>query len=124
MAGNVAMTLPLGVLEHRLKVHQWLQGIGTGLLKVGQWLHNPVTNGGENFWSDKGQEVMSGAVGGGVMAPVAGALGRIISPNASKTLILNSCKRRCKPDSRSSLGRRLELCRTETFIPSGCWQHD
>ena len=88
------MTLPLGYWSTGSKVHQWLHGSERGCSRWAMAALNPVTNGGENFWSDKGQEVMSGAVGGGVMAPIAGALGRIISPNASKTLILNSCNKK------------------------------
>mgnify|MGYP000849039526 CR=1 FL=1 len=85
MAGNVAMTLPLGGIGAPAQGASMAARIGTGAAQGGAMAAlNPVTNGGENFWSDKGQEVMSGAVGGGVMAPVAGALGRIISPNASK----------------------------------------
>ena len=85
MAGNVAMTLPFGGIGAPAQGASMAARIGTGAAQGGAMAAlNPVTNGGENFWSDKGQEVMSGAVGGGVMAPVAGALGRIISPNASK----------------------------------------
>ena len=85
MAGNVAMTLPLGGIGAPAQGASMAARIGTGAAQGGAIAAlNPVTNGGENFWSDKGQEVMSGAIGGGVMAPVAGALGRIISPNASK----------------------------------------
>ena len=43
----------------------------------------PVTNGGNDFWSDKGKQVATGAAVGGAIAPVAGAVGRMVSPKAS-----------------------------------------
>jgi hypothetical protein len=44
---------------------------------------NPVTNGGDNYWRDKGVGTIEGAAGGGIMTPVAGAIARLVSPNAS-----------------------------------------
>lgn len=48
----------------------------------------PVTKG--DYWSEKGDQVATGAITGGVMAPVAGALARVVKPNTSeqvKTLL-------------------------------------
>lgn len=41
----------------------------------------PVTDGGGDFWTDKGFQVGGGALAGAAMAPVAGAVSRAISPN-------------------------------------------
>jgi len=82
MAGNVAITAPLAgsgsaaTLAGRVGQGAF-QGAGFGALQ-------PVTNGGESFWTDKAKESAIGAAAGGVMAPIAGAAARIISPNASK----------------------------------------
>ena len=45
----------------------------------------PVADGEnqQNFWANKGQQVATGAVAGGVLPPAAAGVGRVISPNAS-----------------------------------------
>lgn len=84
MAGNVAMTLPLGGIGAPAQGASMAARIGTGALQGGAMAAlNPVTS-GDSYWTDKGKDVAAGAAGGAVLAPVAGALGRIISPNASK----------------------------------------
>lgn len=74
MAGNVAMTAPIG--GGAGVVRGAMQGAALGAL-------NPVTNGGDSFWSDKLKESGTGALGGAIAAPIAGAIGRVISPKAS-----------------------------------------
>ena len=51
---------------------------------------NPVTSG--DFWSNKGNQVATGAAIGGIMAPVASAVSRLISPNASNNADVNLLK--------------------------------
>lgn len=44
---------------------------------------NPVTNGGDHYFRDKAIGTAEGAAGGAVMTPIAGAIARLVSPNAS-----------------------------------------
>ena len=82
LAGNVAITAPAsGVGAGAASL---MGRIGTGAAQgAGFAALNPVVNGGDNYWADKAKEASIGAVAGGAMAPVAGALGRIISPKAN-----------------------------------------
>ncbi len=82
MAGNVAITAPLAGVG----------GVGTTLAGTaargaasgaGFAALEPVTNGGDDFWSDKAKQAGTGAVVGAVAAPLVNAVGRVISPNAS-----------------------------------------
>lgn len=43
----------------------------------------PVTDGGDNFWGEKGKQVATGAVFGGAGVPVASALASVLKPNTS-----------------------------------------
>lgn len=80
MAGNIAMTAPIAgaaampaSLAGRVGMGA-AQGAGFASLQ-------PVTEG--DFAAEKGKQIGTGAVLGGVMAPVVGAVGRLISPKAS-----------------------------------------
>lgn len=82
MGGNLITTLPVGMaapasagLGTRMLYGATTGGIGGAL--------QPVTNGGDNFWSKKGKQTAIGAAVGGALAPIAGAVGRVISPKAS-----------------------------------------
>lgn len=80
MIGNVAITAPAGLVGKAattlggMAVKGAAQGAVSGAL-------NPVTEG--EFFEGKADQVGMGAAGGALLAPVAGALGRVISPNAS-----------------------------------------
>ena len=82
MAGNVAITLPIGMAGKAATTLGGMAAKGAAQGAVSGAL-NPVTDASEGFWKDKAQQVGLGAVGGAVMAPVAGALARAVSPNAS-----------------------------------------
>lgn len=51
-------------------------GAGFGALQ-------PVENPGDNFWQQKGKQAKTGAIAGGVAAPITAGLARIISPKTS-----------------------------------------
>jgi hypothetical protein len=56
-------------------------------------LLNPVTQGdSSDYWTEKGKQVGAGVVGGGLAAPVVGAVGRLVSPNASRNPNVNLLK--------------------------------
>lgn len=80
MAGNIAMTAPIAGAA---SVPASLTGrIGMGAAQgAGFAALQPVTEG--DFATEKGKQIGTGAVIGGVMAPVVGAVGRLISPKAS-----------------------------------------
>lgn len=82
LAGNVAITAPMAGVGG---VPASMAGrVGMGAAQGGAYAAlAPVTDGGENFWTDKGKSVATGAAMGGVMAPVAGAIARVISPKAN-----------------------------------------
>lgn len=90
MAGNVAITAPLAgtatvpALMGRAGLTGLSARVGAGAVEgAGFGALQPVTNGGDNFWTDKAKEAGVGAAAGGVMAPVAAGVSRFISPNAS-----------------------------------------
>lgn len=61
-------------------------GVVRGALMGGAFgAANPVSDGaqGADFWKEKGKQALGGAVGGAVLSPLAGAVARVISPNAS-----------------------------------------
>lgn len=64
---------------------------------------NPVV--GDDFWSDKAKQVGTGAAFGGALPAVTGAIGRVISPNASSNQNLQLLKDAgVKPTVGQSLG--------------------
>lgn len=61
---------------------------GSGVMRgaavgAGSSLLTPVTDGGEDFWKEKGKQAAVGAAGGAILSPIAGAAARIVSPKAS-----------------------------------------
>jgi hypothetical protein len=82
MGGNMITTLPVGMAAPATAGLAARVGYGAATGAAGGALQ-PVTNGGDDFWSDKGKQVATGAAVGGAIAPVAGAVGRMVSPKAS-----------------------------------------
>jgi len=82
LAGNVAMTLPAGgaIAAPASIGGRVLVGAGSGAAAS---TLNPITNGGESFWMDKAKEAAIGAVTGGLIAPLAAGVSRLVSPKAS-----------------------------------------
>ena len=76
MVGNVAISAPLAAGSPTTA----LGGAATGALFGGL---NPVTDENTNFAAEKAKQVGAGALMGGIATPLLGALGRLISPNAS-----------------------------------------
>ena len=82
MGGNLITTLPVGMAAPASAGLAARVGYGAATGAAGG-AFQPVTNGGDDFWSDKGKQVATGAAVGGAIAPVAGAVGRMVSPKAS-----------------------------------------
>lgn len=82
MGGNMITTLPVGMAAPASAGLAARVGYGAATGAAGGALQ-PVTNGGDDFWSDKGKQVATGAAVGGVIAPVAGGVARMVSPKAS-----------------------------------------
>lgn len=81
IGGNVAMTLPMGGVAAPASF--WGK-VGQGAVQGGAISAlNPVTNGGDNYATDKLKDIAIGTGSGGIAAPVAGMLGRIINPKAA-----------------------------------------
>lgn len=83
---------------------------GSGILKgaatgAGFGALNPVTNGGENFWTDKAKETAIGAGTGAIASPLMGALARLVSPKASTNANLKLLQdEKVQPSIGQSLG--------------------
>jgi len=82
MGGNLITTLPVGMAAPASAGLGARMAYGAATGAAGGALQ-PVTNGGDNFWSEKGNQTATGAAVGGALAPIAGAVGRVISPKAS-----------------------------------------
>lgn len=83
MGGNMLATLPVGwaaPVKAGLAARA-LYGAATGA--AGGALQPVADASDEDFWSKKRGQVATGAAVGGVMAPVAGAVARVIQPKAS-----------------------------------------
>lgn len=80
MAGNIAMTAPVGGAASMPASFAGRVGIGA-LHGAGFAALQPVTEG--DFAEEKARQIGTGAVVGGLMAPVVGAAARLISPKAS-----------------------------------------
>lgn len=81
MAGNIAITAPAGVAAGAAKT------LGAGVVRgaatgAGFGALEPVNDGGD-FLGEKLKQTAIGGLGGAALAPVASALARIVSPNAS-----------------------------------------
>lgn len=90
--GNVLGTLPLAPLLPEAAAS--IPGsIGTGALTGGTLgLFNPVTNGGGDYWGEKGKQVATGAITGAAFSPMLTWFGRMVNPKVNpdvKTLIDN-----------------------------------
>lgn len=79
--GNALATVPLAAVGGAPAT---LAGrIGAGALQGGiAGALEPVQD-TDNYWTDKGKQIGAGTAGGAVMAPVVGAVSRIVSPEAS-----------------------------------------
>ena len=82
MGGNLITTLPVGMAAPASAGLGVRMAYGAATGAAGGALQ-PVTNGGDNFWAEKGKQTATGAAVGGALAPIAGAVGRVISPKAS-----------------------------------------
>jgi len=102
LVGNVGISLlaPTGAAA------TGLGAVGKGILQGGAFAAaEPVNNGAENFWKDKAKQVATGAAVGGFAAPVAGAIARVISPNASINRELQLLREEgVKPTAAQALG--------------------
>lgn len=82
LVGNLAITAPAGIAGGATKT--LLGGVAKGFATGGAFgAMDPVVDGGDNFWTDKAKQVGTAAAGGAVLAPLAGALARLVSPKAS-----------------------------------------
>lgn len=102
--GNIASPANLAIAAKAPLAVSLGGRMGVGALSGGaSAAMNPVT--GDDFWSDKAKQVGTGAVFGGVLPAVTGAIGRVISPNASKNPNLELLKASgVKPTVGQSLG--------------------
>ena len=82
MGGNLITTLPVGMAAPASAGLGARMAYGAATGAAGGALQ-PVTNGGDDFWKEKGKQTATGAAVGGALAPIAGAVGRVISPKAS-----------------------------------------
>ena len=81
LAGNIAMTAPLGVVGGAAKTLPMMAAKGAAQGAIGGAL-NPVV-GDDPYWMQKAEQIALGAGGGAIAAPIAGALARVVSPKAS-----------------------------------------
>lgn len=82
IGGSIAASAPL---LGAAPVAATLPGMAAGGVALGaaSGALAPVSPTSTNFWRDTAKNMEGGALGGLVMAPVAGAIGRVISPNVS-----------------------------------------
>ena len=90
--GNVASPMNLAIAAKAPAAATLLGRIGVGALGGGASAAlNPVIGDGD-YWGQKGGQMATGAAFGAAMAPIAGAVARVISPNASKNAQLELLK--------------------------------
>lgn len=82
VAGSIAATAPLAALAPAATTLRGMAAVGSGLGAANAAL-SPVDPNSQNYWGDKGQQAAIGAATGGLLSPVAGLAGRVISPNVS-----------------------------------------
>jgi hypothetical protein len=82
VAGSIAATAPLGALAPVARTLPGMAAVGAGLGGITGALA-PVDPNSQDYWGDKGQQTVLGAAAGGVLSPLAGLAGHIISPNIS-----------------------------------------
>jgi len=82
LGGSIAATAPLGALAPVARTLPGMAAVGAGLGGASAAL-SPVDPNSQNFAQDKLKQIGIGAATGGVLSPLAGLAGRIISPNVS-----------------------------------------
>lgn len=82
LGGSIAATAPLGMLAPAAKTLGGMAAIGAGMGAATSAL-SPVNPNAQDFAAEKAKQIGIGALTGGVMSPVAGLVGRMISPNTS-----------------------------------------
>jgi len=83
LVGNVAATLPVGYAAPGALAASLPARMASGALAGGGASALMPTQGGDEFWQDKAKQTGMGAVLGGAMPAVFGAVGRMVSPKAS-----------------------------------------
>lgn len=82
LLGNVISPTNVAIAAKLPQAASFASRVGVGAAGGGaSAVLDPVT--GDSYWGDKAQQVAVGAVGGGVVPGVTGAIGRVISPKAS-----------------------------------------
>jgi hypothetical protein len=82
IGGSIAATAPLGVLAPAARTLGGMAAVGAGLGGATAAL-SPVDPNSQNFAADKLKQIGIGAATGGVLSPLAGLAGRVISPNVN-----------------------------------------
>jgi len=82
LGGSIAATAPLGMLAPAAKTLGGMAAIG-GVTSAATGALSPVDPNSPDFWSQKGKQIGIAGLAGGIMSPVAGVVGRMISPNTS-----------------------------------------
>lgn len=102
--GNIVSPANLAIAAKAPVAASLAGRMGVGALTgAGSAAMNPVV--GEDFWTDKAKQVGTGAVFGGGLPAVTSAIGRVISPNASKNPNLELLREAgVKPTVGQSLG--------------------
>ena len=102
--GNVASPANLALAAKLPQAASLAGRVGVGVAGgAGTSVMNPVTDG--DYWGEKGQQVALGGALGGATPLLTGAIGRTISPNASKNANLQLLKSEgVKPTVGQSLG--------------------
>lgn len=95
--GSAVITAPLGAAGVGLVRGAAIGGASSAL--------DPITDGGGEFWTDKAQQVGTGAALGGALSPILGALARVVSPKASQNADLDLLRKEgVKPTIGQALG--------------------
>lgn len=91
MGGSMVATAPLAGVAPAAATLGGMARTGA-LLGGATGALSPVDANSQNFWTDKAKQAGIGALAGGALAPVAGAIGRVVSPNVSPDVqtLLNS----------------------------------
>lgn len=82
IAGSIAATAPLGALAPVARTLPGMAAMGAGM-GAATGAISPVDPSSQDYWGDKGQQAALGAATGGVLSPLAGLAGRVISPSIS-----------------------------------------
>jgi hypothetical protein len=87
IGGAVAATAPLGIAAPVARTLGGMSAVGAGLGGATAAL-SPVDPNSQNFAADKLKQIGIGAAAGGILSPLAGLVGRVISPNVSQDVQL------------------------------------